>query len=136
MIRKAEWMGSGRREVRGAGSEEKKEKTEAIEDIQSSENLPPLAASAVPEISTIEVDAEVSEHEVNITLDNRLYRVRGLNKNLSYEQLKVNMLVKEGEVFHVDTFDIYSAKHRASYVKQASHELGISEETIKIDHIL
>jgi len=35
--------------------------------------------------------------------------------------------------YHVDTFDIYSAKHRSSYVKQAAQELAISADIIKCD---
>ena len=68
-----------------------------------------------------------------IVLDERRYRVRGLQKNLSYEQLKINLLIQQREQFYVDTLDIYSARHRASYIKQASIELGLSEETIKQD---
>ena len=52
---------------------------------------------------------------------------------MSYEQLKVNLLISCNEKFHVDTFDIYSAKHRAGYIKNASVELGLSEDVIKGD---
>lgn len=82
---------------------------------------------------TTDVPADISEHEVVMTLDNRHYRIRGLTKNLSYEQLKINILIKEGDAFHVDTFDIYSARHRASYIKQAAQELALSEDIIKCD---
>ncbi|MET1257332.1 toprim domain-containing protein [Aliikangiella maris] len=130
-LRKSEWLGNGEK----SQSIEKMDEITPVEheSIDKINESPALVASPQPEVSTVEVPASVSENEINITLDNRLYRVRGLNKNLSYEQLKVNMLIKEGDTFHVDTFDIYSAKHRASYVKQASHELGISEDIIKKD---
>jgi len=59
--------------------------------------------------------------------------VRGLNKNLSHELLKVNLLVREGSAFHVDTLDLYSAKARAAYIKQAAQELGLSENLLKAD---
>lgn len=75
----------------------------------------------------------IREHEVYLTCDSRSYRIRGLEKNLSYEQLKLNVLVREGDYFHVDTLDIYSAKHRQSFIKQASLELSISEDVIKRD---
>ena len=42
-----------------------------------------------------------------ITLGDRRWRVRGLARNMSFEQLRVNVLVSAAgaEVFHVDTFD-------------------------------
>ncbi|MFK7890462.1 MAG: hypothetical protein AB8B63_06575, partial [Granulosicoccus sp.] len=66
-------------------------------------------------------------------MGDRRYRIRGLGKNLSYDQLKVNVLVSQGDSFHVDTLDIYSARHRTSYIKQAGIELGLKEEIIKKD---
>ena len=50
---------------------------------------------------------------------------------MSYDQLKVNVLVNKGDNFHVDTLDIYSARHRASYIKQAGIELGLKDDIIK-----
>jgi hypothetical protein len=38
-----------------------------------------------------------------------------------------------GGSFHVDTLDLYSARHRQAYVKQAATELGLEEQTIKKD---
>ena len=48
---------------------------------------------------------------------------------MSHEQLKINLLIKYQEQFHVDTLDMYSARHRAAYIKQASHELGCKRLT-------
>lgn len=98
------------------------------------------AAASVPPASPVtvpaprpELPAEVSEQEVVISLGDRRYRVRGLAKNLSYELLKVNVLVSRGEAFHVDTFDLYSAKHRSGYIKQAAVELAVKEDVVKHD---
>ena len=52
---------------------------------------------------------------------------------MSYDQLKVNVLVSRGDNFYVDTLDIYSARHRAAYIKQASIELGLKDDAIKKD---
>jgi DNA primase len=96
-----------------------------------------LVAKALAAESPVEnpaaLDAEIAGHEINIKLDPRHYRIRGLNKNLSYEQLKINLLIQQGEAFHVDTFDLYSAKARAVYIKQAAEELGIPAGEIKAD---
>jgi len=55
--------------------------------------------------------------------------------------MKVNVLAsreESGAGFHVDTLDLYSARHRQAYVKQAAIELGLEEQTIKKDlgHVL
>jgi hypothetical protein len=56
-----------------------------------------------------------------------------LEKNLAPEQMRVNLLVARGAGFHVDTLDMYSARQRAAYLKQAATELGVSEEVLKRD---
>ena len=69
----------------------------------------------------------------------RRYRVRGLEKNGSYETLKVNVLASRpsidgaGEAVHVDTFDLYHARQRSAFIHQATVELGVGEEVIKAD---
>lgn len=82
--------------------------------------------------------AEIKEKEIIIPLGNRRYRIRGLDKNLSYEQMKVNLLVSgsalEGdEAVHVDTFDLYQSRPRGHFIKQAAVELGMKEDVIKHD---
>ena len=47
--------------------------------------------------------------------------------------MKVNVLVKVGEVIHVDTFDLYSAKHRQAFARVAATECGIEDKTIQRD---
>jgi DNA primase len=129
-IRSAEWIGNGKPPERQFDIETVTGSVEIIVN-KKPETLPPLAAKN--ETTTIEVAADISEHEVVMNLENRVYRIRGLTKNLSYEQLKINLLIKEGEAFHVDTLDVYSARHRSAYIKQAAQELAISEDLIKCD---
>ena len=93
----------------------------------------PLPAAAVPPAPAMEIAAEVKDAEVVMSFGERRYRIRGFAKNLSYELMKVNVLVAQGESFHVDTLDLYAAKQRASYIAQAAIELKVSEETIKTD---
>ncbi len=50
--------------------------------------------------------------------------MRGLAKNLSYELLKVNLLASRGDGFHVDTLDLYAARQRAVFIKQAADRDG------------
>jgi DNA primase len=73
-----------------------------------------------------------------ITLGDRRWRIRGLDKVSSFDLLRLNVLVSRpdaglGQTFHVDTLDLYSARARAVFVKCAADELGVSEEVIKRD---
>ena len=54
-------------------------------------------------------------------------------KNPSYELLKINLLASRGDGFHVDTLDLYSARQRMVFVKQAAIELGVKEDAVKHD---
>ena len=66
-------------------------------------------------------------------LGDREYRVRGLEKSLSYEQLKVVLRVTRGERFYLDTVDLVSARQRAHFVKEAAKDLEMKEEAVKKD---
>jgi DNA primase len=91
------------------------------------------AASPAPPAPGAHVPAEVRGEEVVLWLGDRRYRVRGLEKNLSYELLKVNLLASRADAFHVDTFDLYSARQRLGFVKQAAAELGVEEDVVRHD---
>ena len=80
-----------------------------------------------------DLSIEVDEHEVDIQIGTRTYRVRGMNKNMSYEQLKINLLVSCDSKYYIDVIDLYHAKARASYIKMASVELGMESSIIKKD---
>jgi DNA primase catalytic core len=99
--------------------------------------LPVLAASAVPPAPS-ETLAAVSERQVEMTFGDRRYRVRGFAKNTSYEVMKVNVLVAVDTAMHVDTVDLYAAKHRQAYARAAASELGVEESVIQRDlgHLL
>ena len=92
----------------------------------------PTEASPQPAVPE-PLEAEVSKHEVKITLGDRQYRIRGLSKNRDYEQLKINLRVTRGEAFHVDSLDLYLAKQRATYIKHAGMELSLEVNLLKRD---
>ena len=96
------------------------------------EEPPPLAASPVA-APAADIPAQVSEDEVAMHFGDRRYRIRGLAKNLSYETLKVNVLVSRGEVYYVDTFDLYAARARHQYLLHAAAELAVREDIVKAD---
>jgi DNA primase len=80
-----------------------------------------------------EPEARVNGDEIVIEQGDRRYRVRGLAKNLSHELLKINLLASKGDGFHVDTLDLYSARQRAVFLKQAAVELAVKEDVVKHD---
>jgi DNA primase catalytic core len=114
----------------------------------SQEASPLPAAPASPADS---VDVEQSGREAVIVLGDRCYRVRGFEKNLSFDQLRVNVLVSRmkamdesdllarralpacNAAFHVDTLDLYSARHRAAFIKQAALEIKVEEAVMRHD---
>jgi DNA primase len=107
----------------------------------------PLAAEPEPDAlqeptaapaPVIDVPVEKRGDDIFLMQGERRYRIRGLNKNMSYELLKVNLLVSgrtpRGEsAFHVDTLDLYSARQRSGFTKQAAEELVVKEEVLRRD---
>ncbi len=64
----------------------------------------------------------------------RRWRVRGLLEQRHVGTLKLNVLVsRDGTGFHVDSFDLYSARHRVAFIKQAAIELGLDEGVVRKD---
>jgi DNA primase catalytic core len=109
--------------------------SQPISFVDQCAEVAPIVEQAVspPPIQTVEVTANVRDHDIEFYFDDRRYRIRGLFKNAINQHLKVNVLVHSGELLHVDTLDFYSAKGRTSFIKQASTELGVSETVIKAD---
>jgi DNA primase catalytic core len=115
--------------------------TEAVTtpaDEKLPESVPSLVAEPEPttaakgKIAPIEIKGE----EVTITFGDRRYRIRGLGKNMSHGTLKVNVFVSRangrGELrYFGDTFDLYQARPRLSFSKQAAEELELKEETVR-----
>ncbi len=150
-IRSAVWMGSGKapaeRESSGASSCTAPAPTVpspplAAEEIPVPSAPPPECpggASPLPQASPLppaappDIDADIRDQEVVLRFGDRRWRVRGLSKNLSYDLLRVNLLCSVGDHFHVDTFDLYSARHRVSFLKQTADELRVEEGTLKKD---
>jgi hypothetical protein len=64
---------------------------------------------------------------VVLSFGDRRYRVRGLSKNLSYETLKINLHIAQGDAYYVDTFDLYSARARHLYIVNAAKDLAVRE---------
>ena len=67
----------------------------------------------------------------------RGYRVRGLENNSTFDQLKINLRVVYGqgnlERFHVDTLDLYNARQRAAFIAAGHQVLGLPRATMETD---
>ncbi len=159
-IRKSVWLGKGKAPARPsammaepevevievsarapsslAASAAKEKTSEENAEPRAPEARPaPLPASPLPAAPADETAVEVREAEVVMRFgegaDQRCYRVRGLAKNLAYEVIKVNVLVENGEAFHVDTLDLRASKPKAAYIAQAAAELKIDEAILNAD---
>jgi len=128
VLRQADWLGRGERP------------TPSLPPVVA--DLLPLPAPLPPTLPTpspLAADglAVLPEgDELPLTFGERQWRVRGWRKNTAPESMRVNLHVRrEGEppAFHVDTLDLYAARARAAYLKQASVELGLPEDTLKRD---
>ena len=83
---------------------------------------------------SVEVTAGVTEDELVLQMGDRRWRVRGLAKATTPGTLRVNLLVTLASgAFHVDTLELYSARQRAAFLKQAAEELGMEERFLKRD---
>lgn len=150
VIRKAVWLGKGKAPIAPSAEpvvtvEHVAEASPARADVASSlaalaakEETPEQALPASPlPAAPAEVAPDVKEAEVVFTFGEngnaRRYRVRGLQKNLGYEVMRVNVLAATPERFYVDTLDLYAAKARGSFVAQTAAELAIAEDVIKAD---
>ena len=157
IIRRAEWLGKGQPprstvavpEVVAVEPDDLDEELDAPDDDETDDEVanleepddeqvpvaapaPVLAASPLPPAPE---DIESDQHgdEVVVNLGHRRYRIRGLSKNLAFDQLKVNVLASTEQGMYVDTLDLYAARHRRHFVSQTAIELGIDENTVKKD---
>jgi DNA primase catalytic core len=101
----------------------------------------PLPIAPLPTGTVVparDVRIEVSGETVYVTMGERRYRIVDLGKNTAPGVLQVNVMVTStstrGETrLHVDRFDLYGARPRSLFAKQAAKELGHKEESIERD---
>ncbi|WP_153100233.1 CHC2 zinc finger domain-containing protein [Paraburkholderia hayleyella] len=146
LLQQAEWTGKGKRS--GVTAQVEPVPVDDVKDVKPPSSL---AAVATAEAAVTPVTAMAAKEEVQpapaddpdvkqteggellFTLGERVWRIRGWQKNLGPEQMRVNAQVRRGDAYHVDTLDMYSAKARAVYLKTAAIELGTQEDTLKRD---
>lgn len=102
---------------------------------------PEPLASPVPDPAPAPPEEETADHEVRLRFGDRAWRVRGLDRNTRYDTLRVNLMVRREDAeadprlngFHLDSIDMYSAKHRAGFVRAAASELAVEETVVSRD---
>ncbi|MGH6997270.1 MAG: CHC2 zinc finger domain-containing protein, partial [Phenylobacterium sp.] len=150
LLRSAAWMGTGpapsRRHTAAAveppaDTDDHQDDSEPVDDEAATSSfaaglVPPELVSPTPALPE-DVAPVVDGDELRVALGDRRWRVRGLSKVSSFDLLRVNVLVARhdgrGDRFHLDTLDLYSARARTVFVKQAAEELHAGEEIIKHD---
>lgn len=99
--------------------------------------VPPLASTAKPG-----GESGIRNQEFNLTqrgeawfldLENRNYRISGLEKTLNADHLKVGLRVQVGEKFHLDQVDLMRDLDRRRFIERASEETTLATEILKRD---
>ena len=93
-------------------------------------------------LSTVEtgIETEASNAELEtladgtrrITFANREYRVRGLSP-VGLEKLKIYLRLNVGNLFHLDTLDLYQSRARQNFAQTAAKTCRVSESIINAD---
>jgi len=168
LLNRAAWMGKGLGkgqqpesrvavpELVATGKEERTAKEKMLEEPEPIAAPKPAAAAAAPREPVLPLAAELAPvapmpfaapadvavemrgEDVLLRFGDREYRVRGLQKNLSGDILRVNLRVMGVNAYgdmalHVDTLELNAARPRMAFVKQAAAELGIKEEIVGRD---
>jgi DNA primase catalytic core len=68
-----------------------------------------------------------------LILDNREYRVGGLEKTLGSDALKITLRLKVGDRFHLDSLDLAKDGERRRFIERAAEETGLHADLLKRD---
>jgi hypothetical protein len=139
VLRQAQWMG-GARPVTAVNDGAAEEEMPALPEATELPALPSLAAEPSPP-APAELPGELPD-ERQLDTGTIAWRVRGWKKNASAEAMKVNVQARRKPepgaaadstlgAYFVDTLDLYAARGRAAFVRQAAIELGLSEDALK-----
>lgn len=96
-------------------------------------NLAAVNAAKEEKVPEPKIGLKQAGEDYVLDILDRSYRIRGLQKNTSFEVLKVNLRLMHGDRFHLDTLDFYRAKERAAFIGSAANETGLLPDLIKRD---
>ncbi|NJM52726.1 MAG: toprim domain-containing protein [Blastocatellia bacterium] len=69
------------------------------------------------------------------TIENRSYKVRGLSP-IGLEKLKINLRLNVGNLFHLDTLDLYQSRSRLNFSQMAAKLCRLKESDVSSDLLL
>jgi len=127
VVRQAQWIGGARAAVESVREQPPQEQPATKEE--TPRPLPSLAADC----SADAPQALELVDELQLEPGVCVWRVRGWKKNTTPEAMRVNVQVRceQSGGYFVDTLDVYAARARVAFVKQASVELGVGEDVVK-----
>lgn len=123
VLRQAQWVGGGRVPVQAEEQPSSGKHTAAH---------PLLAADSARAAPAPAAEAGPLPEEVQLETAACHWRVRGWKKNTTPEAMRVNVQVRTATGgYFVDTLDLFAARSRAGFVRQAAIELGLGEDVVK-----
>ena len=141
-IRAAEWISGAPVERSETASSVERSETTSSDDVAEEGDAKPQpvkkpstpAASPVPQ-PLDDLPVEHSELETIATIENRRWRIRGLDRNAVPGVMRVNVAVFNDafDRFHVDSLDLYQSRARRSFLSDAAEETGLSQYDLRSD---
>ena len=134
LINAAAWLGKCQAmpsKIKNSESNDASRAPSSLVEIAANLAADACADEKAAKIKKVEAVQDGDDYAVRIS--ERSYRVRGLHKNGSLEVLKINLRVLSGELFFLDTFDLYRAKEREHFIRAAAEETGLETELLKRD---
>ena len=141
LVTGADWLGKGELSSKTKDSKPNDESCASSSLVEIAANVSRSDGPEVPKVDeaqkaaknnkSVEVVQQGEDYLIEII--DRQYRVRGLQKNSSFEVLKVNLRLWHNERFYLDTLDFYRAKERNHFVTAAASETNLEPDLVKRD---
>jgi 5S rRNA maturation endonuclease (ribonuclease M5) len=110
-----------------------KDAAEFVADGGTLEQVQSLLSAVENQTETVSAElATLPDGTRTITFDNREYRVRGLSP-FGLEKLKINLRLNVGNLFHLDTLDLYQSRARQTFSTVAAKSCRVNESIINAD---
>jgi hypothetical protein len=132
-IRAAEWISGSANAPAACEETAAKDMKEQEEKLAPVTSQTPLTSPAPLPLD--DLDVETSELETTIRIEDRRWRVRGLQRNTTLGVMRVNVMLhnQRSDRFHVDQLDLYHARSRRVFLKEAAEETALSEHDLRAD---
>lgn len=101
----------------------------------ASEATPAAAITTPAPAPPAPLPAQHTAEESTFSTERRRWRIRGLSENRVLGVLRVNVMIynEANDRLHVDSFDLYHARSRQVFLRQAAEETGVVESQLRAD---